>query len=181
MSANRVMIIRHAEKPIAGRVEGVRARGDRDNASLSALGWQRAGALVNFLETPRSVHIARPGHVFAVRFDRANVASSRRSRQTVRPLCQALGLRCDERFGEGQEDLLVEAVKQLTGTILIAWAHESILDIVAALQPSKPPPEWPDERFDMVWVFDRSARISTFRQVPQQLLAGDRSELICAR
>jgi hypothetical protein len=59
MTPNKIMLIRHAEKPIAGRVEGFRARGEKDDASLTARGWQRAGALTRFFDKPRSSHIAR--------------------------------------------------------------------------------------------------------------------------
>ena len=37
------------------------------------------------------------------------------------------------------------------------------------------PGEWPENRYDMIWVFDlqRSSSSYKFRQVPQELLAGD--------
>ena len=168
------MLIRHAEKPVPGRTEGVRWRGEPDPASLTALGWQRAGALVHFFEQPRVSQIARPDHLFAVSFDRARVDSSRRSKQTLRPLSQKLGLRVNDAFGKEQEDQLVQACAALSGTVLIAWSHENIGSIVHALGASASAPgTWPDERFDVVWVFDRQAGGTVFTQVPQHLLAGD--------
>ena len=86
MGPTKIMVIRHAEEPVPGKVEGVRARGELDNSSLTALGWQRAGALVSFFENPKSRHIARPDHLFAVRCDISDASSSRRPRQTLRPL-----------------------------------------------------------------------------------------------
>lgn len=178
MSATKIMLTRHAEKPIADRAVGVRARGDNDDASLTARGWQRAGALVRFFSHPTSAHILRPDHLFAVRFDLAVASSSRRSRQTLRPLSEMLGMPCDQRFGEGQEALLVPAILKLSGTVLIAWSHGHIPKIASAIAPEASlPEEWPEDRFDLVWVFDRSSKKVTFTQVPQQLLAGDEAEV----
>lgn len=170
----KIMVIRHAEKPVPDRTEGVRWRGKPDPESLTALGWQRAGALVHFFEHAYAPRIARPDHLFAVSFDRAKIDSSRRSKQTLRPLSQKLGLSVDDRFGKEQEDLLVQAFTGLSGTVLVAWAHESILQIADALGVSAlMPSDWPDDRFDVVWVFDRQAGQIAFTQVPQCLLAGD--------
>ena len=174
MGPNKIMIVRHAEKPVPDKVEGVRARGTADAASLTPLGWQRAGALVGFFEHPRSPHIACPEHLFAVRFDLADADSSRRPKQTLRPLSQALGLPINDGFGKEQEARLVQSMARLTGTVLIAWSHENIAKIVAALgMADAVPSEWPDERFDVVWVFDRVHQRTRFTQVPQCLLAGD--------
>ncbi len=43
------------------------------------------------------------------------------------------------------------------------------------------PSQWPGDRYDLVWVFDRpsgSGPITAFTQVPQLLLAGDRNSVI---
>ena len=179
MGPQKIMVIRHAEKPVSGKVEGVRARGELDAASLTALGWQRAGALVGFFEQPRSAHILCPDHLFAVRFDIADANSSRRSKQTLRPLSHALGLPINDAFGKEQEARLVQSLRDLSGTVLIAWSHENILKIVAALgADTLTPTEWPDDRFDVVWVFDRVHRQIKFTQVVQRLLAGDGASAI---
>ena len=44
MPLQKIMVIRYAEKPIPDVSTGVRASGKSDAASLSSLGWQRAGA-----------------------------------------------------------------------------------------------------------------------------------------
>lgn len=55
-----------------------------------------------------------------------------------------------------QEPKLVAAVDKLEGTALVAWSHENILKIVSAMGVEAAlPAEWPDDRFDLVWVFDR--------------------------
>ena len=178
MSATKVMIIRHAEKPIPGRTVGVRGRGEKDESSLTVRGWERAGALVQFFLNPTSPGIVRPDHLFAVRFDLGFAGSSRRSRQTLRPLAEMTGMKRDDRFGEGQEHLLAPAVLQLQGTILIAWSHGHIPIIANALFPGLTmPEEWPEDRFDLVWVFNRSGKKMIFTQVTQRLLAGDEADV----
>ena len=58
--AERIMVIRHAEKPDEhGRVGGVDPAGKADEHALSPLGWQRAGALVRFF-APRDGQFADP-------------------------------------------------------------------------------------------------------------------------
>ena len=179
MGPTKIMLIRHAEKPVEGKVAGVRARGELDAASLTPLGWQRAGALVSFFEKPSPGHIACPDHLFAARYDMADADASRRAKQTLRPLSHALGIRINDGFGKEREAKLVQAVRRLTGTVLIAWSHENIPKIVSAMgMQSTTPTEWPDERFDLVWVFDRVRQQTMFVQVPQLLLAGDSESLI---
>ena len=73
-------------------------------------------------------------------------------------------------------------IVRVSGTVLIAWSHENIAKIVAALDISDAvPSEWPDERFDVVWVFDRVRQHTRFTQVPQCLLAGDSADVMAAK
>jgi broad specificity phosphatase PhoE len=175
----KIMLVRHAEKPIADRVQGVRARGVVDAASLSPAGWQRAGALVAFFARPTSIHISRPDHLIAVRFDRADAKSSRRSAQTIKPLSRMLGLPIDVAFGEEQGIRMVEAVMKLDGVVLIAWSHGNIPRIAEAIGPGLVKDlEWPEERFDLVWVFEQKQGSFRFVQVPQLLAAGDSEAVI---
>lgn len=74
---------------------------------------------------------------------------------------------------------LIEAVLSQQGRVLISWEHKRIPDLVAMLpDPPLCPPEWPDDRFDLVWLLDRDETDWNFTQVPQLLLAGDRAEPI---
>jgi hypothetical protein len=71
------------------------------------------------------------------------------------------------------------SVKALSrhGPVLVAWEHRRIPPLVA--EPRHPPdvPDWPDERFDLLWVFDRGDRGRTFSQIRQLLLPGDSADL----
>ena len=42
----------------------------------------------------------------------------------------------------------------------------------------KPPSDWPDDRFDIVWTFTRTADGWRFAQVPEFVLAGDQDTVI---
>ena len=168
-----VMIIRHGEKPPdSGKPYGVTADGTKDDSSLTVQGWQRAGGLAGFFSSGAKVRV--PNAIYAV-----NNSGSKHLRmaQTVTPLAAKLGLSLNVSYEEGDESDLAAAVAKRTGTTLISWEHSAIPDIVAHLGTvtPKPPSDWDDDRFDMVWVFTRSGNGWTFSQVPQLLLAGDSS------
>ena len=81
---------------------------------------------------------------------------------------------------------LASVVRGLSGAVLISWQHERIVKIAQALVrdtlPSETiPSEWPDDRFDLVWMFSRIADDPSpyhFSQVPQLLLYGDSPAVI---
>jgi hypothetical protein len=97
---------------------------------------------------------------------------SRRSVQTVTPLAERLRLPVHDRWVAGAEADLAAALADRRDTVLVAWHHEAIPKIVRALG-SFAVPEWPDDRFDVVWTFTRVGAEWRFAQVPQLLLAGD--------
>jgi hypothetical protein len=183
MMASKIMVIRHAEKPDdAGTISGVDVEGNQGREELTVRGWQRAGALVRFFAPVdghfRDQRIETPGMIFASRV--APHSKSLRPQHTVGPLVEVIGrekLRLD--FAEGQEDQLVAAAVAAGGVVLISWHHEAIPAIKdALLGDSSAPLKWDKARFDLVWVFTRTAADWRFEQVPQLLLAGDRSDTI---
>src|SRR4029079_8607169 len=92
--AHVVMLIRHAEKPLGeGPPFGVTDDGVVDPESLTARGWQRAGALVRWFggQVGRcAAGLPLPTHLFASQI--APQSSSRRPQQTLQPLAQSLRL-----------------------------------------------------------------------------------------
>lgn len=173
-----IMIVRHAEKPTAANDHhGVRPDGEHDKHSLTVRGWMRAGALVGLFAPQHG----EPGRGLAVP-DAIYAAGhtgdgSRRSVQTVTPLAEWLGLPVHDRWEAGAEADLATALADRRDTVLVAWHHEAIPEIVSALG-SIAVPEWPDTRFDVVWTFTRVGTDWRFAQVPQLLLAGDLPEPI---
>ena len=64
----------------------------------------------------------------------------------------------------------------LKGTVLIAWEHKALLEIVNALMKSDQltPQFWPDDRFDMIWLLRSSGPVGySFIVKNQALLDGD--------
>jgi hypothetical protein len=174
----KIILIRHAEKP-AGRVKGVTTSGMANAQELVVRGWQRSGALVR-LFAPRDgkfadPRLAQPDTIFAAAVGKHS--KSLRPQHTVLELATALNLNLNLRFPKGDEADLVTAAIAASGTVLIAWEHEDIPDIVNRIvgNGTTCPQKWQGSRFDLVWVLDRRKTGSgwDFAQVPQMLLSGD--------
>jgi hypothetical protein len=177
--ASKIMIIRHAEKPSgAGAPFGVTGEGVQDIESLLVVGWQRAGALaVLFAPSDgplQSPALARAQYLFAAG-DQSG-GKSKRPLETLSALAQKLAIEIDATNTTGQEAQLAARAMESGGVVLISWEHKHIPLIAnAILGNTTAPQSWPDNRFDIVWVFDLDAGSGTYRfsQVPQLLLAGD--------
>lgn len=197
----KIMIIRHAEKPaVYGDKNviyaGVNEVGGQDNQSLVSLGWERAGALAGLFSTTangplRNPYLAQPTVIYAAD-PCASPEPSQRPCQTISALASKLGVIPNIKFAVSDfKDMVSDALgkKQESDVVLICWQHEDILPkksgndgIVMEIAkqtksslenlPGKP---WPGERYDMVLVFDQPSgkRYTRFTQVPQLLLAGD--------
>ncbi len=178
------MIIRHAEKPV-GHFAGVDETGASSAHHLIVRGWQRAGALACLFAPARGPLqdplLATPAFIFAsaaVDDPVPGNSRSRRSLGTVAPLAERIGVDVNLMFSKGQEKDLAAAAQACHGPVLIAWQHENINLIVnAILGPNVALPNWPKERFDVVFVLTLHQPDGkySFAQVPQCLLAGDSS------
>lgn len=183
MSAPKIMVIRHAEKPETG-FQGVEQAGTVDPESLIVQGWQRAGALAALFAPARGSHqdpnLDTPNSLFAATFDPTK--HSKRPYETIDPLALKLGLTIDDSHKSSDYADMVKAAIACAGNVLIAWQHEDIPDIGNTIVGNKTtvPQSWPGDRFDVVWVFDYDTTTSGygFTQVPQLLLAGDSSSPI---
>jgi hypothetical protein len=179
--AQKIMVIRHGEKPQGALPPyGVTTDGEQDVNSLLVTGWTRAGALAVLFAPSRgalqSPELAQPQTVFAAS-DKTG-KSSRRPMETVSVVAQKLSLNIDTTYDVGQETELAAAATSCDGVVLIGWEHKHIPLIAnAILGNASAPQNWPDGRFDMVWVFDLDGggayRLS---QVPELLLPGDSAE-----
>lgn len=177
LGPDKLMLIRHAEKQDDPPPFGITEEGERDKHSLTARGWQRAGALVSFFCRPTHRAIATPATIFASApsDDPAlpkGEARSLRPQETIGPLAAALGIVPNTGIPVGNEQALVDALRGCTGVTLVAWEHKHLPIIAAAFVAH--PPVWPDERFDIVWVLDRRRDATySFVVADQHLLAGD--------
>jgi broad specificity phosphatase PhoE len=178
--ATKILLIRHAEKPNDGSdAHGVTQKGDKSKESLNVRGWQRAGALALLLApiSGRFHHasLAKPQFLFASKPLRRK--GSKRPIQTITPLADKLDIRIHEGFERSEyKDMLAEAFR-CPGVVLICWQREYIPDIARHIvgQRKAVPLDWPEDRYDLVWVFDLDPASETYRlkQVPQKLLGGD--------
>jgi hypothetical protein len=185
MTATKIMIIRHAEKPSNdGTVLGVSQDGLEDSEELVVKGWQRSGALVRFF-VPSDKKFSHPGLATPDVIFASGVAKhskSLRPQHTVLALANCLGQELVLSHAKGDEDALVADALSRDGTVLIAWEHEAIPGIADQIVGNKTtcPQTWPGDRFDLVWIFNRTAAngVWDFSQVPQLLLPDDRSDVI---
>jgi broad specificity phosphatase PhoE len=174
------MVIRHGEKP-DGSHPGVDAQGNKDDSSLTETGWERANRLVDLFDPvpgPPRPGLATPRAIYAAGANDAG--EGLRPRETVMPLAARLGLTLNTSYGAGEEKKLVEQAITQPGPTLISWQHGGIPDIAKAF-PSvtpKPPSDWPDDRFDVVWTFTRTADGWQFAQLPELVLPGDQDTVI---
>lgn len=179
MGPKTVMMIRHGEKPgkDGARPLGVEHDGVADGDSLSPRGWQRAGALVRFfnpgMRPVADTRLAVPQALFAM----APKDTSKRPHQTLRPLAEDMGLPIDTHVARDDIASLVEAINLCAGPALVCWEHHRIPHIAALLTDgANLTPDWAEDRFDMVWLFEHRDDAWRFEQVPQLLLAGDRPD-----
>ena len=179
------MLIRHAEKHHDGSPDrSVAPDGSHAKHHLTVRGWLRAGALVRYFApvgglSPSSP-ISTPRSIFA---SAATPKSpSLRAQHTVEPLAALLGIEINRNHADGQERALVPEVLAAEGPVLVSWHHSHLIRLTLALAgPDAPcPRDWPDDRFDVVWVLDREGPGAPWRfsQVAQQLFAYDRPEAI---
>ena len=190
MPDTTIMIIRHAEKPHKS-IKGVNDTGAEDDDSLTPRGWARAGAVaclfaprgamkVGALPSPDRIYASARQHHDTVAGQRIG-SHSQRPLQTIAMLAEKLKLDPINKFTMGQEAQLATEVTAAGEVSLISWQHEKIVEIGTAIMGragNGMPQDWPDDRFDLVWVFERSASAKTwsFRQVCQELLPGDSSK-----
>ena len=178
--ATKIMVMRHAEKPAKdGAPYGVTLEGERNKESLQPRGWQRAGALAN-LFTPTNGRIqdaalAKPQFLYASKPLRRK--GSRRPMETITPLAEKLAIRINSHYERSDVEGVIEEIFSCRGVVLVCWQREYIPQIGAHILGTERgvPRLWPEDRFDMIWVFDLDQRSNgyKFRQIPQRLLMGD--------
>jgi len=148
--------------------------------------------------------LAEPNHIYAADPGGTSDPISKRPYQTAQALSSKLGLTIKTTFSSSHYLLAVADAYNVacanSTNILISWQHEDILTStlahvgmaqhlchLASQDPNVlglPQHPWPGvpgvgqgDRYDMVLVFDlENGRITRFTQVPQLLLAADRSD-----
>lgn len=179
----RIMIIRHAEKHVTGGQDhGVTVQGEPAKHELTVRGWQRAGALAAYFTLaagrPENALISTPRSIFASAA--IPESPSLRALHTVEPLAAALDLPINLNHPEGEEAEVAAAALRAPGPVLIVWHHSHIPELARQIGGAHIgcPRDWPDDRYDVVWVLDRDDTPGAgwrFNQVTQQIFAHDRA------
>ena len=121
--------------------------------------------------------IARPKYLVAAFADLQGTDDSKRPYETIEPLSAFLTIPIDKSSTKDEIKKLVAKVTAIDDVVLVSWEHRKIPLIGRILVAgSQAIPDWPDERFDMVWVFDRVYASWQFCQVRHLLLHGDRPD-----
>ena len=172
MPPQKIMVIRHAEKPIDGGAKGIDPQGAVNPRSLTVRGWQRAGALTRFFSAPPIATILAPDIIYAA--GTGPGSPSRRPIDTAEPIAAKLGCSFVTKFLKEECDAVAADVMRQSGTVLIVWEHKMLPALIHAF-PKAPtvPSRWPPYRFDVVWILDYENNGWLFTQLPQCLLAGD--------
>ena len=177
----QIAIIRHGEKPPpGGPAQGIDEDGMPHVHSLVVRGWQRAGALANFFCVSGDPAIRCPTRLFSPP-RHGKDGDHGRPFETLTPLAAKLGTAIDVTYGLGEEQELARRVLASGGVVLISWEHKRIPQIANAIlgNDTTAPQAWPDERFDLVWVFDlQPGGGYAFSQRPQLVLGGDRIDVV---
>ena len=176
----KILLIRHAEKPAKDFPPyGVTQNGERSKESLEVRGWQRAGALTSLFAPAdgrfQHASLAKPQFLFASKPVKRR--GSRRPVETIMPLADKLELEINSEYRRSEFESMLDDVFACNGVVLICWQREYIPEIASHIMDNNRivPDDWPEDRYDMVWVFDlqRSTGKYKFKQVPQRLLVGD--------
>jgi broad specificity phosphatase PhoE len=180
----QIYVIRHGEKPGESTQSdsGVDVDGRHDVHALVPRGWQRSGALAALFAPaagPLRAGLHTPMALYAPDYGGRGETRRHRTYQTLEGLADLLGLTINTPCVEDRAaELAAAAMADAGEVVLICWEHKHIPAIGAALPTIADTqlPEWPAERFDMIWAFTRRSGPSPayeFSQIPQRLLAGD--------
>ena len=185
-----IMIIRHAEKPNGDL--GATSGGVEDKRSLTPTGWQRAGAWAEMflpslgqtsaLPKQTAIYASAPASHAEIHAGEGG-SKSQRPLETVTPLASKAGIEVDQSFMKGQEANLAHAISGTDSVVLVCWQHEDIAAIARAITPAAhgiPANDWPDDRFNVMFRFDRRDNASPwiFQQIVPIMLAGDKPDKI---
>lgn len=148
MAPNKILVMRHAEKP-----------DDKDDPNLSAAGYKRAQELVGWVPDA----LGTPAFIFAS----AQSKHSNRAIETVTPLARSLGLAIDSSYADAHyADLakyILDKPKYDGSIILICWHHGEAPQLLHHLKAPKGSyaDPWPPAVFNVVYGVDYSSGTPT--------------------
>ncbi|HAN71545.1 MAG TPA: hypothetical protein DCQ36_08140 [Actinobacteria bacterium] len=181
MAPTTMMFLRHGEKPGEhGAPFGVDQHGNADPHSLSVRGWTRAGALAALFDhvpAPGRPALARPQRVLATQ--PTHDYRSKRERDTATPTAERIGVGVETDFTHKDAGAAAKSILGDDRDALVVWHHGSLPELLAHFplaNAADVPKEWPEDRFDLIWVLTRDADGAyAFLEVDQDLLSDDRA------
>ena len=131
----KVIIIRHGEKPQNG-----------DN--LSCQGFNRS------VELPAVLYakFKTPDYIFTAAPKEGKSTNAARMFETIIPYAVKYNLNIDTRFFVEDTKGVATAIMKKSGTVLVVWEHNHIIEIVKALGIVDANLKWKDSDFDSIWI-----------------------------
>ena len=179
---HKIMIIRHAEKHQHGsHGHGVTEDGRPARHELTVRGWQRAAALVHLFAPPGAVPngLADPDAPVDLRLERDQAKPQPAGDAHRRPAGgRARHFRSITIMRKTKKRRLQPPRLAAPSPVLIVWHHGHIARLAREIAGEQIccPAHWPDDRFDVVWILERSGAHGgawSFSQVAQCLLPDD--------
>jgi hypothetical protein len=149
----KVIIIRHAEKPVKG-----------DN--LTCQGINRSLELPGLLSSKFGI----PDYIYVPSLGLGQSTKHSRMFQTVIPLAAKYNLSINSKYDEKDSSGIANDIKTKQGTVLIVWEHHAIPPIVAALGVSDYNLVWDDTDFDSIWIITFSNGMVTLTKDKEGLM-----------
>src|SRR5579863_5027199 len=131
----RVVIIRHAEKPLKG--DNLNCQGLNRSIRIPAI-------LVAKFGVPDYTYVPAMG------LD----SSTRHSRmfQTIIPLAVKYNLIINTKFAEKDSDGVALDIRSKSGTVLMVWEHRDLTPVVRAFGIRDFNLHWSDDDYDSIWI-----------------------------
>ena len=140
----KVIIIRHAEKPLTG-----------DN--LNCQGLNRSQLIPAMIVSKFGV----PAFSYVPSLSADSATKHARMFQTLIPLAVKYNLAINSKFAGKDSAGLVDDILRRYGIVLVVWDHKSILPIIHAFGIMDPQLKWYDDDFDSIWIISFENGIAT--------------------
>jgi hypothetical protein len=133
----KVVIIRHAEKP---------DKGDH----LSCKGFNRSLALPGVLYAKYKV----PGNIFVPSMGNSKSASHLRMLETIIPFAVKYNISINSKYDVDDVKEMAAAILKTNGYALVVWEHNKIDNLVKALGADVKGMKWNNDDFDSIWIIN---------------------------
>ena len=142
--AQKVVIIRHAEKPLKG-----------DN--LNCQGLNRSLQLPAVLISKFGI----PAYIFVPSLGLDTSTRHARMFETVIPLAAKYNLVINSKYAERDSAGLASEIKIKEGTVLVVWEHGILPSIVRSLGVNNFHLTWSDNDYDSIWIVTFSKGVAS--------------------